>query len=600
MIVALFSRRACLYRAVCLGFLLIIGNGCSSVAKARNDASDALVLTSSAEDYVEQPDPTGQLSTETNPERDPDTRSGIETTLAVSDAGFAADATTFNAENHSANNEDLWRVMREHMQLAHRTDQRRVKQELAWLNRNPEYFPRLQARLQRYLPYILKKTLERGMPAEIALLPIVESALDPYAFSPGGASGVWQFLRPTAIQYGVNINAWYDGRRDVVAATDAALDFLTYLHKKFGHWELALAAYNAGEGRVARALRKSPVADFFDLSLPRETRAYVPRLLALSAWVKNPQAYATTLPEIRNEPQFAVLPLGSQFDLNVLSKTLAMPLPLIYNNNPGLSRWATSPTGPHHLIIPIATESPAPLGKEQPIASPLPKMQKANGKMSVAALQAKLAEVPERARLNWQEVVIHSGDTLSQIAQMYGTSLKTLKRFNGLRSSRIRVGQKILVPTHNPKTLSAAYRKRHAGPIYRVRKGDSLWLIARRTGTRLNDLMRMNGIGPRDLIRPGQTLRLAEETAQAEVAIRVATNAVLPAATQPRELRPEVTRTIHYTVRRGDSLSRIAGKFAVGATEIAAWNNLNIDKYLFPGQSLTLYVNVLCAGSGSC
>ena len=167
----------------------------------------------------------------------------------------------------------LWKLLRASLQLDHRTDEKRVRQEIRWLQKHPEYWQRLAPRMQRYLPFILDQIEARGLPAELALLPIVESALDPYAFSPYGASGLWQFMRPTAEQYGLRINDHYDGRRDIVSSTTAALDFLQDLYRRFEDWPLALAAYNAGGGTVSKAIRRGKTRDFFSLQLPNETKA---------------------------------------------------------------------------------------------------------------------------------------------------------------------------------------------------------------------------------------------------------------------------------------------------------------------------------------
>ena len=163
----------------------------------------------------------------------------------------------------TAAEQSIWPNLRGAMALSHQLEQRRVQQEIRWLLRNPRYLERLQPRMQKYLPYLLQRTVERGLPGELALIPIVESALDPYAFSPGGASGLWQFMRPTALQYGLTIDRWYDGRRDLIAATEAALDYLEALHTRLGQWPLAIAAYNSGGARVQRAVRRANSSDFF-------------------------------------------------------------------------------------------------------------------------------------------------------------------------------------------------------------------------------------------------------------------------------------------------------------------------------------------------
>jgi membrane-bound lytic murein transglycosylase D len=206
--------------------------------------------------------------------------------------------------------------------------------------------------MQRYLPYILHEVSERNLPAELALLPVIESALDPYAFSPYGASGLWQFMRPTAKQYGLQMNSHYDGRRDVIASTHAALDFLEDLHRRFDDWSLALAAYNAGGGTVSKAVRSGKTKDFFALRLPRETQAYVPRLLAISAVVANPQAFGIQLPPVENVDPLREVVLPSPFDVAVVAKVLALEVAEIYDFNPALRSSQWSSQSPLRLMLP--------------------------------------------------------------------------------------------------------------------------------------------------------------------------------------------------------------------------------------------------------
>ncbi len=448
------------------------------------------------------------------------------------------------SEPKASQQPDLWRDMRAHMQLEHYLDENRVQQELRWLQRHPSYLPRLQQRMQDYLPYIYTQTQLRGIPAELALLPIVESALDTFAFSHGGAAGPWQFIRGTARQYGLDINDWYDGRRDIIASTDAALDYLEYLNKRFDDWYLALAGYNAGQGNVSRAQRKNPGAGFFDLRLPKETRAYVPRLLALAAVVKNPQAYGLTLPEIKPHTAFRTINTHSQFQLTKLSETLGLDMETLYRWNPSLNQWATPPKGPHRVIVPAS--------------------------LDVAAAQARVDAVPSRARVDWTEVRVRPGDTLSGIAKRHGTDVSSLKVANNLHNSVIRAGHKLLIPKH-ASALTTTPRSARGAVDYVVKPGDSMWSIARAHNVKLNSLMRNNHIGPKDTLSVGTTLKI-------------------PGAVKSQR---KVTRKVHYKVRRGDSLSRIANKFNVSIQQISNWNKLDSSRYLQPGQGLLLYVNVI-------
>ena len=286
---------------------------------------------------------------------------------------------------------NLWADLIDGFQLNRHTEQKRVQQELRWLQRHPSYLHNMHGRLQRHLAYIHAQVEARGMPSELALLPIVESALDPYAFSHGGAAGLWQFIPATAKRFGLERNWWYEGRRDPVAATDAALDYLQVLHNRFDDWYLALAGYNAGEGNVSRAKRRAPEgAGFFDLKLPRETSAYVPRLLALAELVANPDAHGVTLPPLEPEVPFQVVSTGSQMDLSVISRVTDIDVETLYLWNPALNQWSTPPAGPHHLIL------PAELAE---------------------AAAAQIAAVPADQRVEWLRVTVRSGDTLSQLAR---------------------------------------------------------------------------------------------------------------------------------------------------------------------------------------
>lgn len=448
---------------------------------------------------------------------------------------------------------DLWADMRASFQLDHGLSQRRVQQELAWLKRNPQYLPRLKSRLQRYLPYIHGEVTARGLPGELALLPIVESALDPYAFSHGGAAGLWQFIPATASHFGLPRNWWVDGRRDPVLATGAALDYLEHLHDRFDDWYLAVAGYNTGEGNVRKALRRADGSRvFWDLDLPRETSVYVPRLLALSAVVAQPERYGMSLPELLPEPAFITIDTHGQFDLMKAASALELSLDALYEWNPALNQWSTPPQGPHQLHV------PSYLGE---------------------VAQARISGIPEDQRVLWSRVEVRPGDTLSHIARRHGTDLATLRRANRLSSDRIRAGQALLIPRSSEARAVYPSAARTPSGNYRVQPGDSLWSIARAHGVPLNKLIRTNHIGPKEVLRVGQRLTIP--------------GGAVGSAAGPGGSGRDVIRKVHYGVRSGDSLSRIAGKFNVGVRDLAKWNQLDVDKYLQPGQKLLIYVNVV-------
>jgi membrane-bound lytic murein transglycosylase D len=443
---------------------------------------------------------------------------------------------------------DLWADIRQGFRLARHTGEKRVQQELRWLTRHPTYLENMSSRLGRYLAYIQSQVAARGLPSELALLPIVESALDPYAFSHGGAAGLWQFIPSTARRFGLDRNWWYEGRRDPVAATDAALDYLQQLHARFDDWYLALAGYNAGEGNVMRAQRHAPSgADFFDLDLPRETSAYVPRLLALAEVVANPGAYGISLPSLTPDIPFSIVDTGSQMDLSVVSRVTGIDMDTLYLWNPALNQWSTPPGGPYRLILPRETAEEA---------------------------ASRIARVPASERVQWLRVTVKQGDTLSGLASRYRTDMTSLKQANNLRTSRITAGDSLLIPK-SPGALSNVVLSRGNGETYVVRSGDSLWTISREHNVSVNQLMRTNRVGPKDYLRVGQKL-------------------TLPAGATPVSMtgaRKAQIRKVHYGVRRGDSLARIAARFNVRVKDIISWNHLDVSDYLQPGQKLLLYVN---------
>ena len=436
---------------------------------------------------------------------------------------------------------DLWRDIRSGFALDHHLEKKRVQQELRWFTRNPTYLQRLQPRLQRHLGYIHQRVQARGMPTELALLPIVESALDPYAFSPGGAAGLWQFIPATGRRFGLNRDWWYDGRRDPIAATEAALDYLQQLHRRFSDWSLAVAAYNAGEGSVMRAQRRSPPgATFWELPLPRETRAYVPRLLALAALVKQPDAYQVELPQLDRKIPFSIVDTGSQIDVAIAARSLGVDIETLYQWNPALNQWATPPAGPHRLVVPGNT---------------------------AASYQAQIASIPQDARVNWIRVKVAGGDTLSHIAHRHNTDVASLRKANNLRSNTIRVGQGLYIPKSSRAVDSYPPSRSRRDATYVVRQGDSLWTIGRKYGVSVTKLMKANHVGPKDALRVGQRLRVPNAT-------------------------DKIIRTVNYGVRPGDSLAKIAARFNVQISDIASWNQLNVSNYLKPGQSLKLHVDV--------
>ena len=284
-------------------------------------------------------------------------------------------------------------------------DNHRTTAEKKWFVRHPDYLNRVFTRAQRYLPHIVAELERRNLPLELALLPIVESAYDPFAYSHGRAAGLWQMIPGTAKRFGIKQNWWYDGRSDVVDSTRAALDYLEYL-KKFnnGDWLNAIASYNSGEGNVRKAVRRNTKAnkpiDFWNLKLPRETSMYVPKLLALVEIVADPAKYNVTLPVVIDAPQFVVADIGGQLDLALAAELAGVDVDTVYQYNPGYNRWSTDPSGPHSLVMPIDVA-------EQ--------------------FTAALSEVPESERVRWQRH--KSQEAAKQFRRSQKNTTRPLLRF---------------------------------------------------------------------------------------------------------------------------------------------------------------------------
>lgn len=517
-------------------------------------------------DPKEAPLPAAAVSVDAAPAPQPDT---VPQSLAITPDTEASQPNQANAA--SATPEDLWQRMRSGFQLQSH-QHKKMDQYLRWYASHPEYIERVFNRGQRYLFHIVERIEQEGLPLEIALMPVVESAFDPFAYSHATATGMWQFMSGTGSDYGLKQNWWYDGRRDVIDSTDAAIAHLKRLHTLFDdNWLLALAAYNTGQGRLMRSIKRNKRAgkptDFWSLELPRETRAYVPQLLALSQIIKSPEKFQLALPDIANSPYFVSVNIDSQLDLAQASDMAGITMDELYLLNPGFNRWATDPEGPHRLNIPVEQE---------------------------ALFLQGLAEIPANQRISWHRYTIKNGDSLIRIAKRFNTSVDALKTSNQLRNSRIRAGDTLLIPeasaagehyalSANQRLVNTQSRSKGATGSekiqYTVRKGDSFWRIANQHKVSVSSLARWNGMSPRDTLQPGQTLVVWSKSVQTSKA---------PTANTSQA----VTRKLSYRVRKGDSLARIANKFNVSINDITRWNGVSSRGYIHPGQSLTLFVDV--------
>lgn len=440
----------------------------------------------------------------------------------------------------------------------------RIDTEADWFARNPQYVERVFTRAAPYLQYIVNQVEARGLPLEIALLPIIESAFQPYAYSSARATGLWQFIASTGGRFGLKQDWWYDGRRDVVAATQAALDYLEFLRDTFdGDWLHAIAAYNCGEGNVAKAIKRNVEArkpiDFWNLKLPKETQGYVPRLLAMSQIVADPEVYGLSIEGMPDVPYFQRVETGGQISMEVAAELAGLTTGEMYDLNPAHHRWATDPTGPHFLLVPVD---------------------------SAQTFSTNLLQLTPDQRMRVERYSVRDGDTVTSIAQRFGTTAQHLRELNELgAANNIKAGAELRVPSSvaslPPQVLQAAARVdgRNRAPavtaVHVVRKGDSLWSIAKRHNMDVIALAQLNRIKPTDTLRAGQKLKLHGDAA---------------AAKSPATSGGGSGKQVTYVVRSGDTLSSIARNLRVTVNNLREWNKLS-GSGIRPGQKLVAFVS---------
>lgn len=465
---------------------------------------------------------------------------------------------------------DAWYRLRQGMQLES-VDNSRIQAQLKWYLKHRDYLTRVMQRAAPILPFVLNELEKQNLPTELALLPIVESAYQAFAYSPGRASGLWQIIPATGRYLGLQQNWWYDGRRDIIDSTRAAIQYLVSLSGQFdGDWQLALAAYNAGPGRIRAAIRynkqKDRPTDFWHLTkIHKETTDYVPKLMALKELFENPEKYDLELFPINNKDDYVSVELDGQIDLALAADLADITINELYQLNPAFNRWATPPNGPHRLLLPL---------------------EKAD------AFKVALKAVPPEKRINWVRHKIKAGENLGTIARQYQSTTALIKNVNNIKGSQIRAGKYLMVPTatRSLKTytmsqnarLNKIQNKPRAGTkkVHVVRSGQSLWEISRNYGVTIASLAKWNGMAPIDTLSVGQRLVVWTKGA-ATKAQQASLSTSSPSKT---------VRALRYTIRKGDSLSRIADRFNIRVSDIKRWNK--VGKYIQPGQTLKLFVDI--------
>ena len=462
---------------------------------------------------------------------------------------------------------DLWERVRAGFRMDLTQSNERIALQRNWFAKRQDYIDRMTARASHYLYHTVTEAEKRGLPTELALLPVVESSYDPFAFSPAQAAGMWQFIPGTGKIYGLKQNYWYDGRRDVMQSTRAAYEFLGALYKKFGSWELALAAYNAGPGTVDRAINKNAAAglptDYWSLDLPAETEAYVPRFLAVAQIVNKPAAYNIAFKPIVNQPVFRTVKARSQVELDAVARLAGLTLKQLYQLNPGFLRWATDPQESHNILIPTHVG---------------------------ADFDSRLGTLPPAERVVVQRYKTKKGDTLTKIAARFDTSSSELKRLNKLSAKKKKLpAGRWLVVAHT-KVKGRYYDGSGNAVTTRVAQ-----LIEDSEDQSVSEMDDEAQAGD-DNAAPAKSQDKIAAKDKGKADDKTDSNDKLadsksPAKSGKKDLaakaKPDSNREFHK-VRPGETLFAISRQYDVSPKELARWNDMKLSDSLRPGKRLVI------------
>ena len=468
---------------------------------------------------------------------------------------------------------DIWERIRSGFKLQDQIGTNpRIERQRIWFASRPTIISSSAERGSPYIHFVVEQLDEKNMPLELALLPVIESSYNPLAYSRSSAAGIWQFIPSTGRHFNLHQTSWYDGRRDISASTNAAISYLNRLHDMFnGDWLLALAAYNAGEGTVSRAIERNQrlglPTDYWNLQLPEETQNYVPKLLAVSQIMLTPNAYGVVLPEVANEPYFEMVEFKQRMQLSSVADITKIDEDELVRLNPAFKKGVTL-DGPQHLLVPVAMAD---------------------------QFEANLALHKPKKNVDWQSYKVRPGDSLHGIASRHYLTVSTIKQINQLSSNHLRVGQILSIPADpNQKYPTPIYEvPRKAEPVarqYSVRKGDNLGAIAKKQGVSVAELKRWNNLKSNNL-KVGQVLKLQKAAAVAptkKTALKA--QSAKPAAKAVSKPKPakKSSPAISYKVRQGDSLYQIAQAHKVSLEQLKKWNP-KAGKNLKIGQILTIY-----------
>lgn len=476
--------------------------------------------------------------------------------LASTSLTRIATGSSWAQHNRHYQSDNLWSHIRNNFSMDDAEDNPKVQAQIRWIKKHPTYIYRLTTQAAPYLYYVYHQVQAKNIPAEVALLPMIESAYDPFAYSRAGAAGLWQLMPGTASGLGLKQDWWYDGRRDVYASTEAALKYLIYLNDFFdGNWMHTIAAYDSGEGTVQQAILKNRrlgrPTNYWELPLPHETQAYIPRLLALVAIIKHPWRYGIDLPHVLDEPYFAKVDVGHQVNLADVAKTAHIKQTELYKLNPGFNRWATDPAGPFNIVLPID---------------------------KVDHFKANLNKPNPQKSVTWQYYVVNKDDNLSTIANRYKTTVALLKTVNKLQKKYLKPGQELLIPAtaHKLNQDIPEQRRRvitqkiaRLGPhkyIHQVKSYDTMESIAKKYQVKAAALRFWNN-KKNNKLTEGEKIVIWTKMSKRKI---------------------QSASILHYKVEKGDSLIKIAKRYHINVADLKKWNPEASTGVIKVGQHLAI------------
>jgi len=484
--------------------------------------------------------------------------------INIKDNKIGPDTNTATLDQSAPQHDDLWQRIKNGYAMPDSTSALTTKHE-EWYSSRPDYVQRMVERSQRYLFHIVEEVEKRGMPTEIALLPMIESAYNPKAYSKSSASGIWQFIPSTGKHFGLKQNWWVDNRRNITMATDAALTYLQKLHAMFGAWDLALAAYNAGEGTVGRAIERNRKlglpTDYESLNLSDETKNYVPKLQAVKNLMTDPSNYGLKIPTIANTPYFAKVSAPARIDTHLVAKLAEINHEEFLALNPSYDRpLINSDRENLELLLPI---------------------------MAAQTFRTNLANY-EKPLVNWQTYQAKRGESMDKIANKFGMNLAQLRDVNDLSAqAKMKKSTTILVPKADGNddaplaVIEEPEVEKEAAPqkqtiTHKVKKGEVMQSIAKYYGVSVKQILAANALRNGKL-KTGQVLSIDVSSAKDTVGAKKSAS----------KSKSPVEKKQTYIVKRGDTLHSIADKFDVAVADLKRWNKKS-SSHITPGAKLII------------